>query len=178
MHTKLTKRNQQTGFTIIEVVLVLAIAGLIFLIVFLALPQLQKSRRDTQRKNDLGLIMGSLDTYASNNSGKYPASLNDAAFKATISADLKDPLTGESYKDNFSATEVINPTWTGINPSLIPGVGAAFAAVEGPTPTEPGTTGYSRSAKCNGSTSEGATGNASVAILIKLESGQYCLDNS
>jgi prepilin-type N-terminal cleavage/methylation domain-containing protein len=35
------------GFTIIEVVLVLAIAGLIFLIVFLALPALQRSQRDT-----------------------------------------------------------------------------------------------------------------------------------
>ena len=44
------KLPNQGGFTIIEVVLVLAIAGLIFLIVFLALPQLQQSRRDTQKE--------------------------------------------------------------------------------------------------------------------------------
>jgi prepilin-type N-terminal cleavage/methylation domain-containing protein len=43
-----------SGFTIIEVVLVLAIAGLIFLLVFLALPGLQRSRRDAQRKSDMG----------------------------------------------------------------------------------------------------------------------------
>ena len=47
--------NNQTnkGFTIIEVVLVLAIAGLIFLMVFIALPALQRNQRDTQRKTSL-----------------------------------------------------------------------------------------------------------------------------
>lgn len=42
---KLNKNQNLTkkGFTIIEVVLVLAIAGLIFLMVFLALPALQRS---------------------------------------------------------------------------------------------------------------------------------------
>lgn len=39
------------GFTIIEVVLVLAIAGLIFLMVFIALPALQRGQRDTQRRH-------------------------------------------------------------------------------------------------------------------------------
>ena len=39
--------SQAVGFTIIEVVLVLAIAGLIFLMVFIALPVLQRSQRDT-----------------------------------------------------------------------------------------------------------------------------------
>ena len=43
------KKNKK-GFTIIEIVLVLAIAGLIFLMIFVALPALQRSQRDTQRK--------------------------------------------------------------------------------------------------------------------------------
>lgn len=50
------KHKLYEGFTIIEVVLVLAIAGLIFLMVFLALPALQRSQRDTQRKNDIGRL--------------------------------------------------------------------------------------------------------------------------
>ena len=52
---KLKALNNQTnkGFTIIEVVLVLAIAGLIFLMVFIALPALQRNQRDTQRKTSL-----------------------------------------------------------------------------------------------------------------------------
>lgn len=42
--------SSKKGFTIIEVVLVLAVAGLIFLMVFIALPALQRSQRDSQRK--------------------------------------------------------------------------------------------------------------------------------
>ena len=45
---KLNYSENKKGFTIIEVVLVLAIAGLIFLMVFLALPALQRSQRDSQ----------------------------------------------------------------------------------------------------------------------------------
>ena len=56
-------------FTIIEVVLVLAIAGLIFLMVFLALPALQRSQRDTQRKNDIGRLKAAYQQYKANNKG-------------------------------------------------------------------------------------------------------------
>lgn len=66
--------QNKKGFTIIEVVLVLAIAGLIFLIVFLALPQLQESQRDTNRRADVGRIIAGINSYAANNSGSLPAS--------------------------------------------------------------------------------------------------------
>ena len=55
--------SQAEGFTIIEVVLVLAIAGLIFLMVFIALPALQRSQRDTRRKNDAGRLKDAIDRY-------------------------------------------------------------------------------------------------------------------
>ncbi|HSW79441.1 MAG TPA: type II secretion system protein [Candidatus Saccharimonadales bacterium] len=48
------------GFTIIEVLIVLAIAGLIMIIVFLAVPSLQRSSRNTQRKHDASLITATL----------------------------------------------------------------------------------------------------------------------
>ena len=50
------------GFTIIEIVLVLAIAGLIFLAVFVALPNLQRSQRDAQRRRDLTQIHANVVT--------------------------------------------------------------------------------------------------------------------
>ena len=59
--------RERRGFTIIEVVLVLAIAGLIFLMVFIALPALQRSQRDTQRKNDVDRIAAAVNSYISNN---------------------------------------------------------------------------------------------------------------
>ena len=65
-------KHKNNGFTIIEVVLVLAIAGLIFLMVFVALPALQRSQRDTQRKNDISRLKTALDRYKANNRGRLP----------------------------------------------------------------------------------------------------------
>lgn len=64
--------NTKKGFTIIEVVLVLAIAGLIFLMVFIALPALQRSQRDTQRRNDLSRVQTAVQSYQTNNRGNLP----------------------------------------------------------------------------------------------------------
>jgi prepilin-type N-terminal cleavage/methylation domain-containing protein len=71
MKLKLTK--QEKGFTIIEVLIVLAIAGLIILIVFLAVPALQRNSRNTQRKNDAARASGAVQEVANNNNGQIPA---------------------------------------------------------------------------------------------------------
>lgn len=71
-----TIKNKQ-GFTIIEVVLVLAIAALIFLMVFIALPALQRNQRDTAAKQEVGDVLAALTTYQSNNRGQVPT--NSAA---------------------------------------------------------------------------------------------------
>lgn len=65
---KQSQKNNK-GFTIIEVMIVLAIAGLILLIVFLAVPALQRSSRNTQRKTDIGTIGSAATTVVSNNNG-------------------------------------------------------------------------------------------------------------
>ncbi len=68
---------KKRGFTIIEVVLVLAIAGLIFLMVFIALPALQRSQRNTRRRQDLARISTAFTQYLSSN-GRLPMSDGDA----------------------------------------------------------------------------------------------------
>lgn len=81
------KLQNQKGFTIIEVVLVLAIAGLIFLMVFIALPALQSSQRDTARKNDVSTITSGITSYVSNNRGKFPINSAQVASYATDKSD-------------------------------------------------------------------------------------------
>lgn len=71
-HTK-----QQKGFTIIEVVLVLAIAALIFLMIFIALPALQRNQRDTARKSDAGVVISAVTNFTSNE--KRSLASNDTA---------------------------------------------------------------------------------------------------
>ena len=74
----ISHQHSKKGFTIIEVVLVLAIAGLIFLMVFLALPALQSSQRDTQRRDQLSMFLNQIIQYQANNRNRVPQCANSA----------------------------------------------------------------------------------------------------
>ncbi|MBX4201727.1 prepilin-type N-terminal cleavage/methylation domain-containing protein [Candidatus Saccharibacteria bacterium] len=69
----LYKQKRQSGFTIIEVLIVLAIAALILLIVFLAVPALQRNSRNNGIRNDSAVVLAAVNDYASNNQGSLPA---------------------------------------------------------------------------------------------------------
>ena len=71
----MTTKNKK-GFTIIEVVLVLAIAGLIFLMVFIALPALQRTQRNTQREDDMARVISAVNDFQTNNNGKTPFNIS------------------------------------------------------------------------------------------------------
>jgi prepilin-type N-terminal cleavage/methylation domain-containing protein len=60
------KKQRQEGFTIIEVMIVLVIAAVILLIVFLAVPALQRNSRNTQMKNESAAVTSAVAEYVSN----------------------------------------------------------------------------------------------------------------
>ncbi|MES2971664.1 MAG: prepilin-type N-terminal cleavage/methylation domain-containing protein [Patescibacteria group bacterium] len=114
MKTKLNNQKGSTlsaskGFTIIEVLIVLAIAGLILLIVFLAVPALQRNSRNTQRKNDIGRLGGSATEFVSNNNGTLPTASNAAT--VTSDAGKIAIAAGKLSQYEFLAT----PATDGIN---------------------------------------------------------------
>ena len=76
---KTAKLNSKKGFTIIEVVLVLAIAGLIFVMIFITLPSLQRSQRDTARKKDVDRFLAAIQTHQANNRNRLPNEINHDA---------------------------------------------------------------------------------------------------
>jgi type II secretory pathway pseudopilin PulG len=59
----------QGGFTIIETLMVLAAGGLMMLIVFQAIPTLQRNGRNNQRSQDVSAVLGAVSRFALNNSG-------------------------------------------------------------------------------------------------------------
>jgi prepilin-type N-terminal cleavage/methylation domain-containing protein len=67
MLKKIRKSNE--GFTIIEVMIVLAIAALILLIVLLAVPALQRNSRNTSIKSDAASLTGAISTFESDSDG-------------------------------------------------------------------------------------------------------------
>jgi len=58
MYRNIKKKSE--GFTIIEVIIVLAIAALIMLIVFLAIPALQRNSRNNGRNSDAARISAAI----------------------------------------------------------------------------------------------------------------------
>ena len=92
--------NNKQGFTIIEVVLVLAIAGLIFLMVFVALPALQRSQRDTARRNDMSRVDTSLVQWQTNHSSDTNNLPN--AGDAAVSWDGVDTLPAANESCNLA----------------------------------------------------------------------------
>jgi prepilin-type N-terminal cleavage/methylation domain-containing protein len=71
-----------SGFTIIETLFVLAIAGIFLLIVFDAIPTLSRSTRNNQRKQDVSIILEAVSHYELNDSGEYPAHCGQTAANA------------------------------------------------------------------------------------------------
>lgn len=101
------QRNTK-GFTIIEVVLVLAIAGLIFLMVFIALPALQRSQRDSSRKTEVGTVVSSIQSYMSNNRNAIPtaAQITQYVTGSTTATTLESGTTVTVVETSYAGATV------------------------------------------------------------------------
>ncbi len=94
-------KKTEKGFTIIEVALVLAIGALIFLVVFLAVPALQRNQRNDARKRDISNVVEAVTDYNSNNPTQ---GLNESwsPYEETSSGIKKGDYLGK-YLDTLSS---------------------------------------------------------------------------
>jgi prepilin-type N-terminal cleavage/methylation domain-containing protein len=74
------KQKRAYGFTIIEVMIVLAIAGLIMMVVFLAVPAVQQTSRDTGRKEAVSIVETQLNDYRTTHNLQYPNTASRCQF--------------------------------------------------------------------------------------------------
>lgn len=155
------KEKTGKGFTIIEVVLVLAIGGLIFLMVFVALPSLQRNQRDTQRKDDLSRALTAVQNYTSNNNGALPGTTNAAWNNTFLNNYLK------AGDDSF-----VDPSGTAYSFSLNTMTTSASFDANSPVIY------VSIGAKCDGENITTGQGARKVALRMKLEGGGIsCVNN-
>lgn len=159
MLNKLQQRKD-AGFTIIEVMIVLAIAGLIMLIVFLAVPALQRNSHNTSIKNDVAGLLAGMNEATNNNNGTAPTSLANGS---------------------QTAVDITNSSVTGYNKATVKlgyvdgsALGATITKLSGTANavTTAGTVKLYTNAVCsgNGATSTNATTRNYVA-LFALEGG-------
>lgn len=105
---RLPKHHQ--GFTIIEVVIVLAIASLILLIVFLAVPTLQRNSRNHQYKNEASRILAASQEFSNNNSLNFPScSPSYPCLSSTANTD-PDKILKLSNSKNITLLTLVDPT--------------------------------------------------------------------
>ena len=183
--------SNSKGFTIIEVSLVLAIAGLIFLMIFIALPALQRQQRDTARKEDITALISAVKKYQTNNRGALPGSgdtesTTTATYKEDSTAGkntwagflrdymtngFEDPSSGESYK--LVVTDCSGGSADSTCTSAEDVTGASF-----PNDFK---IYLIKAARCSGDDSTGALRTSNprkVAVLYKLEGGGIYCENS
>lgn len=160
-----TSKLNKRGFTLIEVVLVLAIGGLIFLLAFLAFGQATKNRRDTQRRSDAGRVISELQNASGDSNGKPLGSSPDqAALDKFVNAYLGgDGATGATLV-TFTNNNIVYTVKYGTTPSSSTATSStAYIAV-------------SDQKKCDGNSMvAGATGD--YAAVVQLEKGVACRDN-
>lgn len=169
--------GDKQGFTIIEVVLVLAIAGLIFLMVFVALPALQRGQRDAQRRNDLSRINTQLNNYQGSTRGKIPASSSQLdAFVVGYLDGTSDGYAGNEYVDPNGPNNDAPASDSGYeiiyndNSTISSPRNAAVYYTDGQICAEDG----------SGKTTSSGASARNYALRIKLESQNvlYCVDSN
>ncbi len=177
--------KSKKGFTIIEVVLVLAIAGLIFLMVFIALPALQRSQRDTARRNDYATLAANITGYITNNNGKLPSN-STWSTNTSVSSKGLDPkkyinddgadTAGHTY---YLAVIDCDQTAAGTQCTNTVNGGLASGIMKEMTQNSDPHVVIVKKAQCGNDqgTAKASSGNRDYALLGQLESGVYCQDN-
>ena len=84
------KGEKRYGFTVIEVALVIAVAGVIFLMVIVALPALRASQRDATRRENVISFINKVKQYQKDNRGTLPGSADNLSDGRTVEVSWND----------------------------------------------------------------------------------------
>ena len=152
-------KNNKQGFTIIEVLIVLAIAGLIMLVVFLAVPALQRNSRNTQYRAEASRILGAYNENSANNAGAVLANGTHATGGAGI-ADVDNVFKSANTK-NITALVIEDGAAGTTGPSLTQAVIRTAAKCVAAAPSAANTT------TAGGATTAGSA--RQVVILFDVE---------
>jgi prepilin-type N-terminal cleavage/methylation domain-containing protein len=108
------RKKSDKGFTIVEIMIVLAIAGLIVLIVFLAVPSLQRQSRNQRRRADLGRMYASITEYQSQKYGVQLAPFQAPRAEATdaLSQQAFDGFIDEYLGEHYDQYTFHRRSWT------------------------------------------------------------------
>ena len=99
--------RKESGFTIIELLIVIVVIGILAGLVLNVCTGIQEDGRDAERKTDLQAVEGHLEAYAAKNNGLYPATtdIDDVTLDATFISTNFEGLDAEALLDPTSNDE-------------------------------------------------------------------------
>lgn len=113
-------QTAQQGLTIVELMLVLAIAGIILMLVLMAVPALQRNAHNNTRRQDAATVLEAVSHYQLNNSGNMPPTHPTTADGFFLSKlyyyDASDPATMTIIAQDPQST---SPQAANTNPDTI-----------------------------------------------------------
>jgi prepilin-type N-terminal cleavage/methylation domain-containing protein len=115
-----TLKKIQAGFTIIELLIVIAIIGILAGLVLNNFQGAQAKSRDVQRKTDINSIYSKLEEYYNNNGGYPDGALSTTLLPGTDASALTDAADG-AMQFSFSTGA------TAPNPTVSKGAGTEYA---------------------------------------------------
>ncbi len=114
------------GFTLVEIMVVVAIMGLLAAIVTASLSNSRTRTYDAKRKADLKELQGALEAYYQQN-GSYPATLNNEWWGHAANAYSKSESGSEAYIPNLTPTYLGKlPQDPKLDPTAAGGWGGAY----------------------------------------------------
>ena len=148
-----SNKNNTPGFTIIEVIIVLVIAAIILVMVFLIVPQIQRAQRDSARRSYATQVLNASERLAADAGGVYSGStITETLIKGIIGV-IRDPSSRSEISIFVNTTGTDDTTKYDTSGEVEVFLGKGCDKVPGTAPT----------------------GSGKVAVLTKLESGNYCI---
>lgn len=147
---KISTQRKKSGFTIIEVLIVLAIAGLIIAIVLFAVPALQRNGRNTAIKNDANSIVGYVSDFMSNNDGAVATSVTVSGGTVTISGATGTQSTTGAIQKGTTFNTALSGTQSNVAPAI-------------------GTMTINTGAKCSDTAGSSTAAARSIAVFYSIE---------
>jgi len=98
------KESDKRGFTLVEIIVVVAVIGLLSLVVFASFEDSRKKARDTARIADLEQIKAAVQVYGVTYK-EYPDSLDDLVTAGLFSSVPEDPINEDEYVYTYDNNE-------------------------------------------------------------------------